>query len=461
MFIIYENKFYKTIIRGGKRYEEEKGITLVALVVTIVVLLILAGVSINLVLGNNGIIAKAKDAETKSAEASQNDLKGMNGLVSEMEGALAGNGSTGSGSGNGGAGGSGADTKVPAEATAETAPYFPDNTFTKKEGTIDTGLVIQDASGNEYVWVVVPRTTAVYATTGLGKTTFTDADYTSIENDLKEYTKTYRGSTSFITDTWYADDKNEGWLSETEYKTLKNSMLKSVYENGGFYVGRYEAGIGTNRTSIEAQVNGKYPVPTTAPVTKADAYPYTYVTRTQAQNLASNVKSGTKTSSLMFGVQWDLVLAFMHNKGNIEDSTLTSNSTTIGNYYNSTFDLNRGKYAQCGQLGNTWKNFDSALDSIVVSNETTGKMKKTEQNSYKNGILLTTGGTEQSKVMNIYDIAGNVYEWTLEKTPNTYEPCVTRGGLFNDTGSYRPAAEHGGSSSGHSFYSIGFRVSIF
>ena len=436
--------------------KKNKGITLVALVVTIVVLLILAGVSINLVLGNNGIIAKAKDAETKSAEASQNDLKGMNGLVSEMEGALAGNGS-----GNGGAGGSGTDTKVPAEATKETAPYFPDNTFTKKEGTIETGLVIKDGSGNEYVWVVVPRTTAVYATTGLGKTTFTDADYTSIENDLKEYTKTYRGSTSFITDTWYADDKNEGWLSETEYKTLKNSMLKSVYENGGFYVGRYEAGIGTNRTSIEAQVNGKYPVPTTAPVTKADAYPYTYVTRTQAQNLASNVKSGTKTSSLMFGVQWDLVLAFMHNKGNIEDSTLTSNSTTIGNYYNSTFDLNRGKYAQCGQLGNTWKNFDSALDSIVVSNETTGKMKKTEQNSYQNGILLTTGGTEQSKVMNIYDIAGNVYEWTLEKTPNTYEPCVTRGGLFNDTGSYRPAAEHGGSSSGHSFYSIGFRVSIF
>ena len=441
--------------------KNNKGITLVALVVTIVVLLILAGVSINLVLGNNGIIAKAKEAETKSAEASQNDLKGMNGLVSEMEGALAGNGSTGSGSGNGGAGGSGADTKVPAEATAETAPYFPDNTFTKKEGTIDTGLVIQDASGNEYVWVVVPRTTAVYATTGLGKTTFTDADYTSIENDLKEYTKTYRGSTSY-SDVYYPDDKNVGWFADaTVYNNLKNSMLKSVYENGGFYVGRYEAGIGTNRTSIEAQVNGKYPVPTTAPVTKADAYPYTYVTRTQAQNLASNVKSGTKTSSLMFGVQWDLVLAFMHNKGNIEDSTLTSNSTTIGNYYNSTFDLNRGKYAQCGQLGNTWKNFDSALDSIVVSNETTGKMKKTEQNSYQNGILLTTGGTEQSKVMNIYDIAGNVYEWTLEKTPNTYEPCVTRGGLFNDTGSYRPAAEHGGSSSGHSFYSIGFRVSIF
>ena len=354
--------------------------------------------------------------------------------------------------------------RVPEEATSETAPYFPDNTFTKKEGTIDTGLVIQDANENEYVWVVVPRTTAVYATTGLGKTTFTDADYTSIENDLKEYTKTYRGSTSY-SDTWYADDKNEGWLSETEYKTLKNSMLKSVYENGGFYVGRYEAGIettGTNRTSnTDKNSDGKYIMPSIAPVTKADAYPYTYVTRTQAQNLASNVNAGTKTSSLMFGVQWDLVLAFMHNKGNIADSTLTTNSTTIGNYINSTFDLNRGKYAQYGQLGNEWKNFDSALGSIVVSNETTGKMKKTEQSSDSNSILITTGGTEQSKVMNIYDIAGNVWEWTLEKTSITINPCAYRGGSYSYAGSNGPAAYRNYTSTDGSYDSVGFRVSLF
>ena len=443
--------------------KKNKGITLVALVVTIVVLLILAGVSINLVLGNNGIIAKAKDAETKSAEASENDLKGMNGLVSEMEGALAGNGSTGSGSGNGGAGGSGTDTKVPAEATAETAPYFPDNTFTKKEGTIDTGLVIKDANGNEYVWVVVPRTTAVYKTTGLGKTTFSDADYTSIETDLKNYTSTYV-TTSGYSDTYAADTDNVGWLTSDEYTELKNSMLKSVYENGGFYVGRYEAGIAENRTSIEAKVDGKYPVPTTAPVTKADAYPYTYVTRTQAQNLASKVNSGTKTtSSLMFGVQWDLVLAFMSKDTAKITSTdvLIKNSTTIGNYLNSVFDLNRGKYAQYGQLGNGWKNFDSALDSIVVSNETTGKMKKTEQSSYKNGILLTTGGTEQSKVMNIYDIAGNIREWTLEKTSYTFNPCAYRGGIFDSTGSDLPAADRYNDSTDGSFFLIGFRVSLF
>ena len=431
--------------------KNNKGITLVALVVTIVVLLILAGVSINLVLGNNGIIAKAKDAKTKSAEASENDLKGMNGLVSEMEGALAG---------NGGAGGSGAGTKVPAEATAETAPYFPDNTFTKKEGTIDTGLVIQDASGNEYVWVVVPRTTAVYATTGLGKTTFTDADYTSIENDLKEYTKTYRGSTSY-SDVYYPDDKNVGWFADaTAYNNLKNSMLKSVYENGGFYVGRYEAGIGTNRTSIEAQVNGKYPVPTTAPVSKADAYPYTYVTRTQAQNLASNVNSGTKTSSLMFGVQWDLVLAFMHNKGNIADSTLTSNSTTIGNYRDSVFQLSQtGKYATMSDgwsLSSTWNPSTKSTTDFVDSSR-----NKIAQSSDGNAILVTTGTSEKNKVMNIYDVAGNVAEWTLEKTSNTDHPCADRGGGYSDTGSSCPATVHFDRSTYYGYNVVGFRVSLF
>ena len=425
--------------------KNRKGITLVALVTTIVVLLILAGVSINLVLGNNGIIAKAKDAETKSAEASQNDLKGMNGLVSEMEGALAGNGSTGSGSGNGGAGGSGTDTKVPAEATAETAPYFPDNTFTKKEGTIDTGLVIKDASGNEYVWVVVPRTTAVYATTGLGKTTFTDADYMSIENDLKNYTSTYATRDGF-SDTWYADDKNEGWLSETEYKTLKNSMLKSVYEDGGFYVGRYEAGIAENRTSnTDKNSDGKYTIEgMLAPVSKADAYPYTYVTRTQAQNLASNVNSGTKTSSLMFGVQWDLVLAFMHNRGNIADSTLTSNSTTIGNYRDNLWTI---KNANAKYSTNNGSTFTACPNPF-----------KKESNS---GILLTTGADSSFSVQNIYDIAGNVWEWTLEKTSNDSGICAVRGGIYVSNGSVYPAASRNVISTTNAGYDVGFRLSLW
>ena len=435
--------------------KNKKGITLVALVVTIVVLLILAGVSINLVLGNNGIIVKAREAQKKSAEASQNDLIGMNELTQQLEGVLNENG-------GGNTGESGTDIKVPAEATAETAPYFPDNTFAKKEGTIDTGLVIQDAKGNEYVWVVVPRTTAVYATTGLGKTTFTDADYINIETDLKNYTSIYRNGTN-CSDTWYADDKNEGWLSETEYKALKNKMLKSVYENGGFYVGRYEAGIKENRTGeTGTNSDGKYTIEgMPAPLSKADAYPYTWVTRTQAQNLAQNVNSGTKASSLMFGIQWDLVLAFMSkDKAKITSTEiLTKDSTTIGNYMNSAFQLSQtGKYAIClNYVANSKWN----TSTTVTANFVDASRKKIVQSLEGNGILVTTGTSEQNKVMNMYDIAGNVVEWTLENSSPTYAPCVYRGGGYDNIGSSRSSSSYYDRYTDHTNDGIGFRVSLF
>ena len=437
--------------------KEIKGITLVALVVTIVVLLILAGVSINLVLGDNGIITKAKEAQRKSAEASQNDLIGMNELAQQLEEQI--NGSTGSGSGNGGAGGSGAGTKVPAEATAETAPYFPDNTFTKKEGTIDTGLVIQDGSGNEYVWVVVPK--SLYSNTNYNsnnaKKPSSSTDYANIEYCLQQYTATYR-KTGW-SDTHAGDTANVGWLTSDEYTELKNSMLKSVYENGGFYIGKYEAGIGINRARIEAKVDGKYPVPTTVPVSKADAYPYTYVTRTQAQNLAKSVNSGTKTSSLMFGVQWDLMLAFIHNKGNIADSTLTSNSTTIGNYRDSEFQISEtGKYATTSGyiLNSTWNPSTKPTTNFVDSNR-----NKIFQSSNGNGILVTTGTSEKNKVVNIYDIAGNVNEWILENNSNASSACVYRGGNYSTTGTVCSAAYRGNVNTDYNDMLVGFRISLF
>ena len=405
-----------------------KGITIVALVITIVVLLILAGVSINLVLGNNGIISKAKEAETKSGEASENDLKGMNSLIEEMESAL-----------NDG------------KTESETIPYLPSDDFHYDTSTsVDTGLVIADSNGNEYVWVVVPK--SLYNNTAYNsnndKKPSSSTDYENIEYCLQQYTATYRNKTSY-SDVYYADDKNVGWFTdETAYNNFKNSMLKSVYENGGFYVGRYEAGIGTNRNSPgPTNSDGKYTIegmPT--PVSKADAYPYTYVTRTQAQNLASNVNSGTKTSSLMFGVQWDLVLAFMSkDTEKINQNTLselTSNSTTMGNYNNNLWEiknvnaqyLSNGKFVQCS---NPYKK---------------------ESNS---NILLTTGADDSFSVQNIYDIAGNVWEWTLEKTSDTSGYCARRGGSYNNTGSAVPATFRGRDNMTYAHYSIGFRVALW
>jgi formylglycine-generating sulfatase enzyme len=403
--------------------KNNKGITLVALVVTIVVLLILAGVSINLVLGNNGIIAKAQDAKTKTAEDQANMQAGMDRLAGEIGEALG-----------------------ELVTTAETAPYFPDNTFTKKEGTVDTGLVIKDANENEYVWVVVPKSLYNNAAYNLNnaKKPSSSTDYANIEYCLQQYTATYR--IDGWSDTHAGDTANVGWLTSDEYTELKNSMLKSVYENGGFYVGRYEAGIAENRT-IEGPKNsdGKYTIegmPT--PVSKADAYPYTYVTRTQAQNLASNVNSGTKTSSLMFGVQWDLVLAFMSKDTVKITSTdvLTKNSTTIGNYEDNLWTitnanaqyLSSGKFVQCPN-----------------------PFKK-ESNS---SILLTTGADSSFSVQNIYDIAGNVWEWTLEKASYGSNRCALRGGSFNFNGSNNPAANRLNNTTTSAYAALGFRLSLW
>ena len=75
--------------------KETNGITLIALVVTIVVLLILAGVSINMVLGQNGIVTKAKDARDKTEQAKQNDLASMDQVVKDMDDILNDNGTPG------------------------------------------------------------------------------------------------------------------------------------------------------------------------------------------------------------------------------------------------------------------------------------------------------------------------------------------------------------------------------
>ena len=139
-------------------------------------------------------------------------------------------------------------------------------------------------------------------------------------------------------------------------------MLKSVYQNGGFWVGRYEAGI-ENEVDIRKEDSA---TATLIPVTKQNMYPYNYVTRTQAKVLAEKVESGSYTSSLMFGVQWDLVLKYIETKNPAQKSNLTSDSTTIGNYYNSEFTLNRGKVAKYNELSD-WKAYNSEEKTTLVT----------------------------------------------------------------------------------------------
>ena len=367
--------------------KKNKGITLVALVVTIVVLLILAGVSINLVLGNNGIIAKAKDAETKSAEASQNDLKGMNGLVSEMEGALAGNGSTGSGSGNGNTG-SGNNF-----VTKNTEVTYPDGKVWIPEGfkvaddsasTVQGGVVIEDKDGNQFVWVPVA----------------TIADYKR---------------------TWYTGD---GTLSKYS-EALPEDEKTSVEKYKGFYIGRYEAG---DKENTEAKTLRSSNDVTKTVTIKANQAPYNYVTRTQAVSLAEGfaTKQGYKAKTkLVSSYAWDTTIAFIEK--------------TVNNY---------GSSSSQGNYSNT----------SVTYKDITDESKPEKTKAENSSLLVATGQT--TPVCNIYDMGGNVFEWTTESYSITNFPYARRGGSYLSSFADSPAGRRldGFDDANANF---GFRLTLF
>ena len=409
--------------------KQENGITLIALVVTIIVLLILAGISIAMLTGQNGILNRAAEAKEKTGVAQEDEektLQGYEDIIAQYTGSL--------------------------PSRAETKPYFPNSTFSYKEGDLSTGLVIKDSNDNEYVWVEVPRTiydNTTYNNNGAKKPSNSE-DYTNIEACLKVYTADYANSSH--------SDTNSNFT--VQYK----AMLKSVYTNGGFWIGRYEAGLeeGKNPRTLYTEISASDKA-----VVKQNKIPYNYVKRDEAQELATRMNYNGCTSSLIFGIQWDLTLKYIEEKtvelaeeankdtvrADIKDK-LTSNSKKIGNYYNSEFTLNRGKFAKYNELSD-WKAYNSEEKPTLV----TGSKKK-EQSSYVNGILLTTGATEATNLQNIYDIAGNVLEWTLE-FHNTSIPCVNRGGDYSSHGSVNPANYRYDLTTSEYLGHLGFRVGLW
>lgn len=387
--------------------------------------------------GQNGILNRAAEAKEKTGVAQEDESQKLQGYEDTINQYAPGS-NGGSGGGNGG----GSSSDLSDFQTNDTKPYLPDATkFEKVAGTdLSTGLVMKEkATGSEYVWVEVPRTTTVYPTAGLNITSFTNDEYSNIETDLHTYTNDYRNGTSY-SDVYYPDSTT-GWFAETgdtSYDTAKKKMLKSVYQNGGFWVGRYEAGIETNRTYSETT--------TAVPLSKENLYPYTYVTRTQAKVLAEQVESGSYTSSLMFGVQWDLVLKYIETKkvATVTDikTKLNSNSISIGSYVDNLWNITNAKAKYSIYYG---VSFEPCPYSKIFNED----------------VLLTTGADESFSLMNIYDIAGNVYEWTLEKTSDTDHPCTIRGGSFKCLGSNDSASHRDGGSTSSSDFEFGFRVSLY
>ena len=418
------------------RLSNRRGITLVALVITIIILLILAGITIQSIT-NQGLFVKAQETKEKMENAQKQESEMIENYLSQINAIVFKNVDK---------------TQTNPEAAM---PYGT----TVVEGDANKGIVIKDSKGNEWVWVEVPK-----------KTVFTTAtkvdDYENIENDLFEYAKDYRAGKAV--DKWYGVDGNNFVTADTEglsdaqkllnngcgltyyeYDNIYKKMLSSVYENGGFWISRYEIG---DSTSTESNLRRTKDSGTSGvAVSKVNQIPYTWVTCSEAQNLASKmISDSNKVSSLLFGIQWDLTCKFLEVKSDLTKEDIKSDSTSWGNYKNNSLILHRGKY----YVTEAWKNYNEDTPNNVVASKTLSDEKYSQ--------LLTTGASDETNKMGIYDFAGNVWEITLEKYNSTNLYFVIRGSCFLDSGNIGNAFRNSiYSINGNGAYNIGFRVSIY
>ena len=288
--------------------------------------------------------------------------------------------------------------------------------------SIKKGLVIKDKNDNEWIWIPIPES--------VFKTTVNQTDYENIENDLKLYAIDYSkntGTQNFETeDKWYQGCG----LTEDEYNNLYKTMLSSIYKNNGFWIARYEAGIeGTDKDSSKARI--QYTAITDLSpkaVSQKDMIPYNYITCSDAQKLAKAMADNSeKTSSLMFGIQWDLVCKILEENTKLAKEDINSNSSAWGNYSNVSYDI----------TSENAKKYQTTWSSMLGTKE-------------KNELLLSTASSEYTKMMNIYDFAGNEWEWTLEYAINNGN--VLRGGAFANLGNVNSASSRGINTQENSIY---------
>ena len=377
--------------------KQEKGITLIALVVTIVVLLILAGVSLSLVIGNDGIMKRAKEAKNRYAEEQTNDEKQLNELangIDEMETGIKKVDGVPIPAGFVYVGGTKASGLVISDAAADNEKY-------KGQTTVGT-----DLQGNQFVWIPVDsiadyKRTAYSIQIASGTTdTATNSEQIKVSSSISDYFK----------EALPADEKT------------------SVETNKGFYIGRYEAGDQESTNSKKLRAMG---ASTSNTITvKAGQAPYTYVTRTQAKSLAEGFSTKRKYTSvkskLVSSYAWDTAIAFIQK----------TNSD----------------YGSSSEEGN----YDDSPTFTYTGIADTEKNKQTKANGTRT--IIPTGQT--TAVNNIYDMGGNVWECTTESCSDTDNPYTHRGGDCRVHFADNPAG-HRVYGSGNAYGFGGFRLTLF
>ena len=441
-------------MKKGRRDLRERGITLVALVVTIIVLLILAGVTITMALSGSGILNRATSARDTHVQAEQNEINALSEADSEIDrlakGVTGGNGGSGSGSGGSGSGETGGNTPagtktitdsgVKRTSATDTSVLSTTETVTVKDNknnefkvpanfgiaydsadNVANGIVIEDSNHNQYVWI--PVGTAITRANGttmeavtLGRYNF-DAKWDSSSSSI-----TGTGVATLVQDatawatptamtptgqTWSTYEYSASDSAGSSYGNTKANNLQNFVEhtnsNGGYYIARYEAGIaGTTDNNTNSP---KADWTTTKPLSKAGVGVWNTINQPNAATACQGMYTSV-TSDLINSYAWDTAIVFIQ--------------------------------------------------------KSTGSNDYAKQNRGSNTSLITTGATGDVQC-NIYDMAKNVIEWTTESSTYTISgsryPCVTRGGdCYGD--SYFAAIRDHVSTTG-SYDSVGFRPLLY
>ena len=453
-----------------KAYSNQTGITLIALVVTIVVLLILAGVSLNAIFSENGIIKRAQDAQNKMDQATQNDLDSINELNNWIDGKT--NGTTG-GNTTGG-------DNTPTEKPLITDSSLTSNDRTTSESTtviaedkngnqvvvpggfkisgdsgesVEQGIVIEDKEGNQFVWVPVSNingdgSNPIIKDNGdkveitLGRYTFKreqnsttglyeDGTPTPIQKGSEYDQTTIEQATAGTLDTKYragsyfyelngSRTSNESGGKDGTNTTAKNlkNFIEKTESNKGFYIARYEASYGSGYNSSGTDTATKF----------ANAKPL------------SKVSTANSTSSMNYveGTLWNFI-------SQPQAAIVSQNMYKNDNYVES-------------DLVNSY-----AWDTAIVYIQAMGNSNYANANRGTNTSLMNTGKTGDQKCK-IFDMAGNTREWTTEYSTSTYSsdayPCALRGCDYYYSNNYTSNRNSGRATFSDSRY-ISFRPLLY
>ena len=389
--------------------KQKSGITLIALVVTIVVLLILAGITISLVFGQNGIVKKAQEAKNVTEQATLEEQQNLNILFNEMTNIIEG-------------------TKGPMDPTEQTAvtieeitkgEIFEETTkvtdeskdiFYVPEGfaiaadspsKIDEGIVITNENDTkQFVWIPVDsvninemyqNTTGVQLT-GVKTTTNLYSKLDIRSEDATNYVAGLPNTTNAREPDLLAEyDIDEQYykdiLGYDSVEKMANALVReyiaiynSIKKYSGFYVGRYEL---TGTLDNPTTQKGAQVLSASGSLAK-NWY--------NLKKACSNVMSTDKVQTAMiYGYQWDTIMKWLVSTGDKTEKQVNEDSTEWGNYK------------------------DSINDAMTNSGS--------KQNS---------GSNEAWKANNIYDLAGNYLEWTQEAYDTNKR--VSRGGDSNVSG---------------------------